>query len=177
MEPFAVKFITKNHPEDTSIMGYFSSKENAIKYCQQRFKDIKPSYVSELLPIDSNNYLHYERFEYISSGYQCTYQLIPIKFDILLITSKPVIKYNYIETGENKGKCLITADGVEIEVIPFQTAVPFSNLSWQEFTYYEVKRIADEKFPYGYIFPYYIDQGSGYVHFDQLMIDKEFKTK
>ena len=79
MEIFAVVSKCYTYP-DTSIIGYFSTKEKAIEFCMKDFQRINPQNLTELLPVDRNTFKSYERFEYDSyyGGYKCGYELMPI---------------------------------------------------------------------------------------------------
>ena len=65
---------------ESSIIGYFSTKEKAIDFCMKDFERIKPKNLTELLPPDREHFKSYERFEYNSyyGGYDCAYELQPI---------------------------------------------------------------------------------------------------
>lgn len=77
-----------------------------------------------------------------------------------LINAIPVITYDYIREGENKGKCSVMADGTEFKVIPFSNQGISS--SAQELTLYNIAEIAKQTYPNGYTLPYFVD-GNGYV--------------
>lgn len=78
---------------------------------------------------------------------------------------KPIISYNYLTEGENKGKVSICANGKEVKIIPLGQNGFVS--SWQENTLSAVESVAKELFPDGYELPYYVD-GAGYVREDKV---------
>ena len=78
------------------------------------------------------------------------------------LIKKPVITYEYIREGVDKGKFKILSDGIQVRVIT-KSGIGFTT-SIQENTLSAVDRVCRELYPNGsYILPYFVGS-DGYVY-------------
>ena len=80
---FIVRFIKYDQPSSRMDIGYFSTKEKAIEFCEKDFLRIQPHNLTKLLPANPEKFRWNERFEYDSyyGDYQCAYELVEIELD------------------------------------------------------------------------------------------------